>query len=142
MMMILKKHVANVCAAGPGLNSCNFLPVSVRKSPCVVSLKCQDVIQSMLGGGLTIRQTQVIFSYLSGSVFPCFAQFPMFCCKIPGETASKWRYFCTFPSLHDLFPSCGRTLVRSGHSKRHVTLTFGRWIPLLRYVWQTDVSKL
>ncbi len=133
MMMILKKHVANVYAAGPGLNSCNFLPVSVRKSPCVVSLKCQDAIQSMLGG-LTIRQTQVIFSYLSGSVFPCFAQFPMFCCKIPGETASKWRSFCTFHSLHDL--------LRSGHSKRHVTLTFGRWIPLLRYVWQTDVSKV
>lgn len=84
-----------------------------------------------------------IFSYLSGSVFPYFAQFPVFCSKIPGETtASKWRYFCTFDSLHDLFPSCGGTLVRSRHSRRHVTSTFWRWIRFCAAYGKTDVSKV
>lgn len=60
--------------------------------------------------------TQVIFSYiffyLCGSFFlQNLHQFPVFCSKIPGEkTASKWWYFCTFDSLHDLFPSCWRDL--------------------------------
>ena len=79
------------------------------------SFQCQDAIQCCcyVASRCTHKSyVFIIYSYLSGSVFlQILHSLRIFCSKIPGETtASKWRYFCTFDSLHDLFPSCWRDL--------------------------------